>query len=297
MKLPARLLTLTSLLFVSLLSTLPPTIAAETRRPRVLIDAAHHNFHTAEGRYAPLARLLQESGFAVHSATGPITPQLLQTTDILVIANALHASNVDRWELPVAPAFSAEETGLLTSWVENGGSLLLIADHFPFPGAIADLAANFGFRLFNGFAIRADVAAEDVFDLDLGSLRPHKQITGADLKTPVTQIAAFTGSAFEAPTEAQPLMVLGKDYELWLTSRAWEFRADTPRRSANGLLQGATHSHGKGRVAVFAEAAMFTSQSTPDGQTSIGFDAPAARDNRAFVIHVFRWLTDPINRR
>jgi hypothetical protein len=297
MKLPARLLTLTSLLFVSLLSTLPPTIAAETRRPRVLIDAAHHNFHTAEGRYAPLARLLQESGFTVHSATGPITPQLLQTTDILVIANALHASNVDRWELPVAPAFSAEETGLLTSWVENGGSLLLIADHFPFPGAIADLAANFGFRLFNGFAIRADVAAEDVFDLDLGSLRPHKQITGADLKTPVTQIAAFTGSAFEAPTEAQPLMVLGKDYELWLTSRAWEFRADTPRRSANGLLQGATHSHGKGRVAVFAEAAMFTSQSTPDGQTSIGFDAPAARDNRAFVIHVFRWLTDPINRR
>ena len=297
MKLPARRLTLTSLLFVSLLSTLPPTIAAETRRPRVLIDAAHHNFHTAEGRYAPLARLLQESGFAVHSATGPITPQLLQTTDILVIANALHASNVDRWELPVAPAFSAEETGLLTSWVENGGSLLLIADHFPFPGAIADLAANFGFRLFNGFAIRADVAAEDVFDLDLGSLRPHKQITGADLKTPVTQIAAFTGSAFEAPTEAQPLMVLGKDYELWLTSRAWEFRADTPRRSANGLLQGATHSHGKGRVAVFAEAAMFTSQSTPDGQTSIGFDAPAARDNRAFVIHVFRWLTDPINRR
>ena len=297
MKLPARLLTLTSLLFVSLLSTLPPTIAAETRRPRVLIDAAHHNFPTADGRYAPLARLLHESGFAVHSATGPITPQLLQTTDILVIANALHASNVDRWELPVAPAFSAEETGLLTSWVENGGSLLLIADHFPFPGAIADLAANFGFRLFNGFAIRADVAAEDVFDLDLGSLRPHKQITGADLKAPVTRIAAFTGSAFEAPTGAQPLMVLGKDYELWLTSRAWEFRADTPRRSANGLLQGATHSHGKGRVAVFAEAAMFTSQSTPDGQTSIGFDAPAARDNRAFVIHVFRWLTDPINRR
>ena len=297
MKLPARLLTLTSLLFVSLLSTLPPTIAAETRRPRVLIDAAHHNFHTAEGRYAPLARLLQESGFAVHSATGPITPQLLQTIDILVIANALHASNVDRWELPVAPAFSAEETGLLTAWVENGGSLLLIADHFPFPGAIADLAANFGFRLFNGFAIRADVASEDLFDIDLGSLKPHKQITGADLKTPVTQIAAFTGSAFEAPTEAQPLMVLGKDYELWLTSRAWEFRADTPRRSANGLLQGATHSHGKGRVAIFAEAAMFTSQSAPDGQTSIGFDAPAARDNRAFVIHVFRWLTDPINRR
>jgi hypothetical protein len=48
---------------------------------------------------------------------------------------------------------------------------------------------------------------------------------------------------------------------------------------------------------VFAEAAMFTSQSAPDGQTSIGFDAPNARDNRAFVVNVFRWLTNPVNRR
>jgi hypothetical protein len=296
-RLPARLLTLTLLLFLSLLSAPSPTTAAETRQPRVLIDAAHHNFHTADGRYAPLARLLQESGFAVHSATTALTPELLRTADVLVIANALHASNVDRWESPVAPAFSEAESALITAWVENGGSLLLIADHFPFPGAVDDLAANFGFRLFNGFAIRADVASEDIFDLDVGSLKPHKQITGADLKAPVTRIAAFTGSAFEAPTGAQPLMVLGQDYELWLTSRAWEFQTDTPRRSASGLLQGATHSHGKGRVAVFAEAAMFTSQSAPDGQTSIGFDAPAARDNRAFVVNVFRWLTNPVNRR
>ena len=276
-RLPARLLTLTLLLFLSLLGAPSPTTAAETRQPRVLIDAAHHNFHTADGRYAPLARLLQESGFAVHSATTALTPELLRTADVLVIANALHASNVDRWESPVAPAFSEAESALVTAWVENGGSLLLIADHFPFPGA--------------------DVASEDLFDIDLGSLKPHKQITGADLKAPVTRIAAFTGSAFEAPTGAQPLMVLGKDYELWLTSRAWEFRTDTPRRSASGLLQGATHSHGKGRVAVFAEAAMFTSQSAPDGQTSIGFDAPNARDNRAFVVNVFRWLTNPVNRR
>jgi len=293
----ARRLTLTSLLFLSLLSTLSPAIAAKPREPVVLIDAAHHNFHTAEGRYAPLVELLQQSGFAVRSASAALTPELLRTADVLVVANALHASNVDRWESPITPAFSEAETALLTTWVENGGALLLIADHFPFPGAVADLAAKFGFRLFNGFAIRSDVTAEDIFDLDLGSLRSHQQITGAQLKPPVTRIAAFTGSAFEVTAEAQPLMVLGKDYELWLTSRAWEFRTDTPKKSASGLLQGATRLHGKGRVAVFAEAAMFTSQSGPDGATSIGFDAPAARDNRAFIINVFRWLTDSVNRR
>lgn len=288
---------LTLLLFLSVLSALPTAVATETSQRRVLIDAAHHNFHTAEGRYAPLVELLQSSSFAVHSASAALTPELLQTTDVLVIANALHASNVDRWELPVKPAFSEAETALLTTWVENGGALLLIADHFPFPGAVADLAAQFGFRLFNGFAIRSDVTAEDIFDLDLGSLKSHQQITGAHLKPPVTRIAAFTGSAFEVTAEAQPLLVLGQDYELWLTSRAWEFRTDTPRKSASGLLQGATRLHGKGRVAVFAEAAMFTSQSGPDGATSIGFDAPAARDNRAFILNVFRWLTDSVNPR
>lgn len=294
---PYRCASALVLLLCSMLLASTPSNATETQAPRILIDAAHHNFHTAERRYAPLARLLGNTGFRVRSAKTALTPELLSTTDALVIANALHLSNVDRWALPVEPALSEQETALLVTWVKNGGALLLIADHFPFPGAVADLAARFGFRFLNGFAIRSEATAEDIFDLDAGSLKSHPGITGADLKPPVQRIAAFTGSAFEAPTEAQPLMVLGADYELWLTSRAWEFQPDTPRRPASGLMQGATRSFGKGRVAVFAEAAMFTSQIAPDGQTSIGFDAPAARDNRAFVINIFRWLTEPINRR
>jgi hypothetical protein len=281
----------------SMLLMAPPVNAHEVSNPRVLIDAAHHNFHTAEQRYAPLTRLLQDAGFRVQSARSSFTPEMLRGTDALVIANALHASNVDRWASPVAPALAANEIELLVTWVENGGALLLIADHFPFPGAVANLAERFGFRLFNGFAIRSDASAEDIFDLEAGSLQHLTGITGADLNPPVRRIAAFTGSAFEAPHEAQPLMVLGADYELWLTSRAWEFGPDTPKRPARGLLQGATRTFGKGRIAVFAEAAMFTSQIAPDGKTSIGFDAPAARDNRAFVINVFRWLTEPLNRR
>lgn len=286
------LLILWSILFTSIQSS-----ATEARAPRILIDSAHYNFHTVERRYAPLARLLNDTGFRVQSTTSPFTPELLATTDALVIANALHISNVDRWALPVESALSEQETASLVTWVENGGALLLIADHFPFPGAVADLASRFGFRFLNGFAIRSDAPTEDIFDLETGSLKNHSGITGAELNPPVQRIATFTGSAFEAPTEAQPLMVLGSDYELWLTSRAWEFQPDTPRRPASGLMQGATRSFGKGRVAVFAEAAMFTSQIAPDGQTSIGFDAPAARDNRAFIVNIFRWLTEPLNLR
>lgn len=292
----SRRLTLSLLLLVASVATAVSAMGTESRKPRVLIDAAHHNFHTAEGRYAPLATLLRSSGFEVDSAA-VLSPELLKTTDVLVIANALHASNVDRWALPIAPALSEGEIALLANWVANGGSLVLIADHFPFPGAVENLAAKFGFRLLNGFAIRSDAAAEDIFELGSNSLRRHEHITGLDLKPPVTRIAAFTGSAFEAPAAAQPLMVLDENYALWLTTRAWDFRPDTPKRHAGGLLQGATLSFGKGRFALFAEAAMFTSQTAPDGQTSIGFDAPVARDNRAFVINVFRWLTAPVNQR
>ena len=33
--------------------------------PTVLIDGAHNNFHTAEGRYNPFAELLSKDGFRV----------------------------------------------------------------------------------------------------------------------------------------------------------------------------------------------------------------------------------------
>jgi len=295
---PLRSIPLLSILVISLLFTAAPSAAAESRAPRILIDAGHHNFHTAEGRYAPLVTLLQKSAFTVGSSTSALTPEVLESTDVVVIANALHVSNVDRWQQPVEAAFSAAEIALLADWVADGGSLLLIADHFPFPGAIATLAEAFGFRFVNGFALRSDLASIDVFDIDAGSLKRHEHITGTDLKPPVAQIAAFTGSAFEGPPTAQPLMVLSDVYEMWMPSRAWEFLADTPRRPGGGLLQGATLLHGKGRVAVFAEAAMFTSQTAPeDPQTLIGFNAPNARDNRLFVINLFRWLTSSVNPR
>src|SRR5690242_4880870 len=66
-----------------------PEYTAE-RGPRVLIDAAHLNFHTAEGGYAPFAKLLRLDGYRVGSNHEPFTAQALSNTDVLVIANAMH---------------------------------------------------------------------------------------------------------------------------------------------------------------------------------------------------------------
>jgi len=48
-------------------------------------------------------------------------------------------------------AFTEDEIDALVDWVENGGSMLLIADHFPFPGAVEALVARFGFQVDNGY--------------------------------------------------------------------------------------------------------------------------------------------------
>lgn len=110
----------------------------EGEGPVVLIDENHQNFHTSEGRYQPFAHLLRRDGYEVKSLESSITMDALKEADILVISNALSKSNVDNWKLPTPSAFTDQEIQTLQGWVKNGGSLLLIADHMPFPGAVGE---------------------------------------------------------------------------------------------------------------------------------------------------------------
>ncbi|NIQ57151.1 MAG: hypothetical protein GWN71_28375, partial [Gammaproteobacteria bacterium] len=78
---------------------------------------------------------------------------------LLVISNALDSSNVNDWRRPIRPAFTEAEIEAVRAWVEDGGALLLIADHMPFPGAAAGLAAAFGVTFNDGFAFDPDRVA------------------------------------------------------------------------------------------------------------------------------------------
>ena len=57
-------------------------------RPRVAIDQAHNNFHTADGRYKPFADLMTNDGCLVTRNTEQFTSQILEHYDIVVISNA-----------------------------------------------------------------------------------------------------------------------------------------------------------------------------------------------------------------
>ena len=259
--------------------------------PIVAIDSGHQNFHTLEGRFAPFARLLSNDGFRVRPATGAFTTSSLADVSLLVIANALHPSNVDNWTLPTPSAFTSEEIAALRTFVENGGSLLLIADHMPFGGAAADLAAAFGVTFLNGFAFYTpSPEAPDFLTREQG-LGQDVILLGRASAGSITQVATFTGTAFRAPPVARKLLVLSDEYVILTPKTAWQFLPDTPRIGAKGLLQGAALSHGKGRLAVFGEAAMFTAQvQDTDPKQRTGFGAPGAEQNKQFVLNLAHWL-------
>jgi len=264
--------------------------------PRVLVDAAHNNLHTVEGRYRAFAELLRRDGYVVEGLDAPLSPEALRGADILVISNAVADANIleDDWTLPTPSAFSPDEIVAVRTWIEEGGSLLLIADHMPWPGAAADLAETFGLMFGNGFARDGTLqSGRMTFRRDDDSLADHAIIRGRMPEEAVESVMAFSGQAFRIRpgTAGQPLLVLGDDTVLLLPVKAWEFSEKTPRISASGMLQGATVRFGDGRVAAFGEAAMFTAQVSGTERRPSGMNHPEARENAQFVLNVLHWLS------
>jgi hypothetical protein len=262
--------------------------------PRVALDEAHWNFHTLDGRYLTFGRVLASDGFRVMPLWEPFTPASLDSVDVLVIANALHASNANAgaWTLPTPSAFTPAEVEAVRRWVEGGGALLLIADHMPFAGAATELAAAFGFELRNGFAQGPGEGGPGVlvFRRSDGSLADHPVTTGATAALRVDSVATFTGEAFRPPAGATSLLTLPAGSASLEPDTAWVFRDATPRTDVSGWSQGAVAQVGWGRVAVFGEAAMFSAQLAGPQRMPAGMNAPVASHNPRLLVNLVRWL-------
>jgi hypothetical protein len=254
--------------------------------PIVLIDEAHGNFHTLSGRFKPFARLLEKDGYVVRASAEPFTKDQLRAGKILVIANALHPDNLQRWTLPTPSAFTETEIDVVNDWVKEGGSLFLIADHMPFPGAAETLAESFGFKFYNGFAMKKG-GGKDIFSIGKG-LSESMLTNGRNKTETITSLQSFTGQAFEMPNGAEPIITLNATYHVLMPQTAWEFTKNTPAISGENLVQGAYMNYGKGRVVIFGEAAMFTAQR--QGKTKVGMNVESAAQNFQFLLNVMHWL-------
>jgi hypothetical protein len=279
--------------------------------PTVLVDESHNNFHTLSptttpdenhegvitipGRLGALRQLLLADGYRVEPLLDEFSTESLAAADILFISNALSDENVDDWSLPNPSAFTSQEIESLVGWVNNGGSLLLIADHQPWPAAAEDLASRLGFIFNNGYATIGESETEfDEFSIAGGTLLHHPITRGRGEAESVEKVLTFGGQAFRGlpGQEHDGVMIFPPGSVMLLLEDPFGPEPDplrTPRIQVDGMMQGAVREFGQGRVAVFGEAAMFTAQLS--GNKPMGMNHPAASDNAQFVLNVFHWLS------
>lgn len=281
--------------------------------PRVCIDGAHHNFHTMDGRYLAFATLLRDDGYRVRAHTSVFEPGSLSECDVLVISNATAEANVEDWAYPHASAFTSDEITALMGWVRGGGSLLLIVDHSPWPGANGDLGvllgahmldAYVGMEVFGELDEAAFRHAAELYDVPIdgllesigerGRLGEHAILEGRNPAEAVSTVTTFTGHAFYPSSQMEPLLVLSPD--AWggavLNRNLPEAPQEaTPTFPVGGWLQGGAVRVGQGRAVVLGEAAMCTAQLAGRQRVPMGMNNPLAPQNPQFCLNVVHWLS------
>ena len=260
--------------------------------PKIFIDQSHYNFHQKSGRFKPFSDLLTADGYQVDSI---INLKNLDKSDVLVISNPIDRRNIRNWRQPIFDAFDADEILLLKKWVKEGGRLLLIADHMPFAGATNTLANAFGFNFCDGFAYleKEQGGSPDIFSIENKRLISSEITEGLNRKK-INEITTFTGSSFTIPKEAKGILKFVKEDYCLAPEIAWQFNEGTPRTDLLHSYQGAILNYGKGKIAVFGEAAMFTAQTVTNnsGTFKFGFHSSQAPNNIQFIRNLLFWLSE-----
>ena len=255
--------------------------------PRVAIDEAHNNFHTAEGRYKPFADLVSNDGCVVSRNTGPLDAQALGRCDVLVIANASVPDAGGDATNP-SSAFTDEECWAVQRWVWEGGSLLLITDHEPFGSASVALARRFGVVMNNSGT--TDPANDDQktgglnFSRERGLILDHPITIGRDPSERINRVMTFYGQAVYGPVGSTPFLRF---------SDTATYESPGGEQSAAGWAQGVALSYGAGRVVVMGEAAELSAQLA--GLEPMGMNVPGI-DNRQMALNIMQWLSRQLER-
>jgi hypothetical protein len=260
--------------------------------PVVYVDEAHNNFHTLSTRYFTFGEVLKADGYNVKPFVKKFSDEALKECKILVIANAIAES--DNWKLPTPSAFTMEEAEALHRWVQNGGSVFLIADHMPCPGAARNIGKVFRVNLFNGYAVYQK-QGDETFTRKSGTLKDNPITNGRNANERVDSITIFTGHAFLPVRQFTPIIAFNDDHKMMFPADAGEFREDTPYVDATGLYHSVFFQEGKGRVVISGEAAMFSAQLAGPDKVKMGMNDPAAKRNPQLLLNIIHWLDGLLN--
>jgi len=255
--------------------------------PLIYLDEGHNNFHTLEGRYKPFKLLLERDGYVLKSSRNEITSQLLNKCKIFIISDPMSEKKKS--------AYSENEIIAMRNWVKNGGSLFLITDHMPDPPAIKKLAEAFGITVQNSYVFNSeneDFGGKIIFSRKNNTLGDHPITYGrSGHEERINSVTSFTGSAFKAGKKFIPLMTFGAHKTAWLIKKDGKFPKNTPKIDVEGWFQGGVQEFGKGRLAFFSEAGMFTAQIIGPQKTKFGMNVPDAKENSQFLLNIMHWLS------
>ncbi|HJQ12432.1 MAG TPA: hypothetical protein VJ840_15480 [Gemmatimonadaceae bacterium] len=274
-----------------------PTYPADG--PVVCIDKGHNQSHTAEGLYRPFADLLKADGYRIASIDARFRAGVPRQCRVLVSVNAAGGKTYKLFGLNLPtksrehrpdPAFDLREVDSVRAWVDRGGTVLLIADHYPYGSASASLAKSFGVEMSGGFTEAANVDPAQPRDHSRllysrvnGLLKDDPITNGRTLAERVNTVVTFTGQSLAAPASRQ-LLALGDS--------AVDYVPAEPQMkavSAAGKSQAVALEIGRGRVVVTGEAGAFTAQIDETG-SKFGMQLPGV-DNQQFVLNALHWLT------
>jgi len=283
------------------MSVRSPKFNLETSQ-RVLFDSGHGNSHDIKTTYAPFATLLKNDGIVLHRHEGLITENTLQDIELLIIANATPIGDT---ESETSGAFTVSEINLLRNWVENGGSLLLIADHDPFGSAAAGLAKAFGVEMSSVWTVDSLRFSEVIgkttwleFSEENNGLGQHNILQSENPESPVRRVITFTGQSLSFDSTWTSILQLSpyaRNY--YSRSEAKVAASDTttyfPVPYQSQLI---AREYGNGRIVIAGEAAMFTAQ-----EVRIFFKSYRAGfnyngyDNKNLILNIVRWLLHEID--
>ena len=267
--------------------------------PVVLFDEGHGNTHTTEGGYRPLANLLRSDGYRVRVSNESVTGAALRDATVLVLALARGANDAND-----SAAYSESEAAAIEQWVRNGGSLLLVTDHWPYGSAVSALARRFQVDMGSGLvedpqhhdSLRGD--SHLLFTTENGLLKDHPIVHGRSAAEQIRRVMTFTGQSIQGPRSAWPF--------LSLSPTAVERPPGPPKveraggnvrvimeysapKSAAARAQGIAMLVDSGRMVVLGEAGMLRAHHGGKGE-ELGMNVPGY-DNRQLALNILHWLS------
>ena len=261
--------------------------------PKVVIHARNSPF-AADGGLDGFEKILRADGFSPSKHQFAIDGSLLDSMDVLVVANVYSSAYRRRSVLDPPSVYSDREIDLIEKWVSAGGRLLVLADHSPLGDGSKKLVEAFGFTQMSGYVIRdqnqlGDENLHILFSPDNGLNSDHAITNGGTGRPEISQFMTFGGQALLGPAESTQLLTIPQGYVSLLTYDLQSELSRATRINSAGLSMGSVLTYGQGRVAIFGETGGFTSQIF-DRTKKMGFVHPEGKGNPEFVLSVMRWL-------